>query len=129
MRTTSYTGLVLGLAGGALDFLSGHVVSQSMNMGQEQMAAAVGLYLLGGIVAVTGLLIVQPSMAPKMRALGALMEVLGVVMAVVSSTISAMGPALSLGMLGVGGLMMLNGALMQRKMPAQATRAARRTLP
>ena len=79
--------------------------------------SSVVLYLLGIIVLLGGGLLLRPGSAERMRRLGALMEVLGVVMALASYLIPGMNLALSYAMLLVGAAMILNGALMQRRNP------------
>ena len=75
------------------------------------------MYLLGVIVLVGGVMLVLPSMAGRMRRLGLLMEVLGVVMALTSYLVPGMNLAVSYAMLLVGAAMIVNGAYMQRREP------------
>ena len=58
-----------------------------------------------------------------MKRYGLIMEMCGVVMAVVSAWGPLMNPYAAVGMLIVAGLMILNGAIMQRREPVMAGRA------
>ncbi len=89
-------------------------------MGGTTLAYAILLYALGVAVVVTGVLLVVPRMSRKMRWLALLMEGFGVAMVLVSAYIPGMDLALSDGMLIVGALMILNGAVMQRRKGAMA---------
>lgn len=123
MRTLAYTGLGISLVGAALDFASGYFAAAPMAPQQGEMAnisaTSVALYLLGFVVLLGGLLLVLPAMGSRMRRLGLLMELLGVVMALVSYLAPGMNLTLSYAMLFVGAAMILNGVLMQRKEPAK----------
>jgi len=118
-RSTSYSGLLISFAGAALDFDSGY--SYSMGSSSRSMTSvsptSVVFYLLGLLLVFTGVLLVLPSMAAQMRRLGLVMEILGVVMALSSYFAPGMNLDLSFAMLIVAGAMILNGALMQRRMP------------
>jgi hypothetical protein len=125
MRKVAYTGLGISLVGAALDFYSGG----SYQMGPIIPAAGVmistptqmiapSLYLLGILVLTSGILMVLPRMAGRMRSLGLSMEALGVVMALVSYLAPEMNMGVSYAMLFVGAAMILNGAFMQRREPA-----------
>ena len=113
-------GVVLGLAGATLDFYSGYqLTTQSGMMGSGQ-SWGVGLFLLGVVLAVTALVSLSPG-SLRMKDLGALMVVYGVVMLFIGAlmylgyTATMEGATFSgVGMLAVGLLMVVNGALMSR---------------
>ena len=121
MRKLAYTGFGISLVGAALDFASGYYSTSSTTMPPGAMSSpsstSVALYLLGVIVLVGGVMLVLPSMAGRMRRLGLLMEVLGVVMALTSYLVPGMNLAVSYAMLLVGAAMIVNGAYMQRREP------------
>jgi len=121
MRKLAYTGFGISLVGAALDFASGYYSTSSTTMPSGVMSSpsstSVALYLLGVIVLVGGVMLVLPSMAGRMRRLGLLMEVLGVVMALTSYLVPGMNLAVSYAMLLVGAAMIVNGAYMQRREP------------
>ena len=120
MRGVAYTGVLLSFVGAALDVASGYTLTSMtadpMTGGGPSTASMVFLYGLGTALAVAGLAMVLPGASGRMRLLGLVMEVFGVVMALTSTFVPGMNGALSDGMLIVGALMILNGALMQRTM-------------
>jgi uncharacterized membrane protein HdeD (DUF308 family) len=128
MRTIAYTGFGIGVLGAAVDFGSAYsywaTPMSSTGSGlmisawSTSLGFAVVLVILGVIVLFAGVLTLLPSMAKRMRPVGLLMEVLGVVMALTSYLVPGMGVWLSYAMLFAGAVMILNGALMQRRMPA-----------
>lgn len=128
MRRLAYAGMLVSLAGAALDFASGYTLApmaaDTMTGGMNGVAYMFLLYALGVAVLITGLLLVVPGISGNMRRLGLLMELFGVVMALTSTFGPGMSAALSDGMLIVGALMILNGAAMQMRkkgeMDAQA---------
>ena len=122
MRKLAYTGLGISLMGAALDFASGYYSMEPTNLQTGAMASlsvsSAALYLMGIAVLAGGVLLALPAMAGRMRRLGLLMEVLGVAMALASYLAPGMSLALSYAMLLVGGAMILNGVLMQRREPS-----------
>ena len=131
MRRLAYAGMLVSLAGVALDFASGYTLASmgadAMMGGMNGIAYIVLLYALGIAVVVTGLLLVVPGISGNMGRLGLLMELFGVVMALASTFGPGMSAALSDGMLIVGALMILNGAAMQmRKKGEMGTQAEAR---
>ncbi|MDV3277928.1 MAG: hypothetical protein LYZ69_05615 [Nitrososphaerales archaeon] len=120
MRTVVYTGLAVSLIGAVLDFVSGFMLTPMTGGGMAaSFLSAVALYVLGGAVLIVGVLLLAPSMAGRMNRFGVLMEVFGVVMALASGLVPGMNVGLSYAMLVIGGLMILNGALMQRRNKAE----------
>jgi len=121
MRKLAYTGLAISLVGAALDFVSGYYSMGPMTPQAGAMAtvptSSIALYLLGFVILLGGALLVLPGMAGRMSRVGLLMEVLGVVMALVSYYFPGMNLTLSYAMLFAGAAMILNGALMQRREP------------
>lgn len=123
----STTGLILGLVGGALDFMSGTSIFIGSMPGGSVMASPMGLpnivwvdglYLLGGAVLVTTFLSVS-YLAKSMRLSGGLMVIYGVVMLLVGWAMSTgtslmMTPIFGYAMVVVGVLMLANGSLMIR---------------
>lgn len=122
-------GVVLGLAGAALDFYSGYqVVVQSsvpsaMGMAESYsssgLAWGIGLAALGVVLVVTSLAALSPGARQRMGAFGKLMVVYGVAMLVVAASMyTGMAPmmqgasASALAMLMVGLLMLGNGLQM-----------------
>jgi len=73
------------------------------------------LLVLGAASLSVGVAAILPRMVERMKQLGIAMEVCGVAMAAVSAWAPIMGPLTDFAMLAVGGLMVLSGALMQRK--------------
>jgi hypothetical protein len=118
MRDVAYAGILLSFAGAALDVASGYTLTSmatdAMTGGGPSTASMVFLYGLGTALAVAGLAMFMPGASGKMRLFGLVMEIFGVVMALTSTFVPGMNAALSDGMLIVGALMILNGALMQR---------------
>jgi hypothetical protein len=110
-----YTGLALSVIGALLDVASGYLLAPMSGGMPSTYVAEASMYLLGAAVLVWGLLSVTTVMAARMKWSGAGMEILGVVMAVVSGIIPGMNGGLSNAMLLVGALMIINGALMQRR--------------
>ncbi len=120
MKVSAYSGLVISVIGAALDFSSGYSFLQpgdGMMTAGSNFALALGLFALGVVVLATGIAVVVSSMQRRTRYLGLMMEISGLAMAVISAWAPGMTPLISFGMLAVGGLMILNGAIMQRKTP------------
>ncbi len=118
MRAVAYAGLGISLLGATLDYFSAYSVRSAGSvemMSGEPTVSAIALYALGTGVLISGILMVLPSMTAAMRRLGLLMEVFGVLMALASAWLPGMNVGLSDAMLIVGALMILNGALMQRR--------------
>jgi uncharacterized membrane protein len=124
MRTLVVTGLCLSVIGAVLDFLSGYELIQPSNdmsmVGERQLLIGAGLIALGVIVIVSGVVFVGPWIAPRMNLMGALMEVYGIAMGLVSTYVPSMNPQLADAMLVVGILMFLNGILMQSRMKTKS---------
>jgi hypothetical protein len=120
MKPLSGAALVLGLAGGTLDFYG---ASYGMLMGQNQMVGTLILVSVGILATATGIAAVLRAGGGRRRELGLVMEACGVVMALVSSWAPMSSVELSDLMLVVGALMFLNGILMQRRgmEPAKAS--------
>jgi hypothetical protein len=130
LRNLSVLGLGLGLAGAILDFVSGTLIlKDSMTaapmmpstFNQAALAWALVLYSLAAILAITGILGVTSAGMGRMRRIGNLMLLYGVVMIGIGGLMyggyaPTMGGLLlsSVGMLTVGILMIANGALMSR---------------
>lgn len=122
----SNVGFILGLAGGALDFISGTSIFAGSMPGGSVMASPMGLpnivwvdglYILGGAVLVTAFLSMS-TFAVSMTLSRALMVTYGVVMLIVgwamsSGTALMMTPVFGYAMVVVGVLMVANGALMR----------------
>lgn len=116
MRTAALAGLGIGLAGAALDFVSGYSIRSTGENGMTSDVTGwtIPLYLLGIAVLASGVLIVLPMTGGAMRKLGGAMEVLGIVMVLVSYLAPGMNLGLAYAMLVVGAAMIVNGAIMQR---------------
>jgi len=117
LRTIAVTGLALSVAGGALDFVSGYLLASNssgmtMTNGAEFLVGS-GLLVLGIAELATGAMVVSSLGVGRMRLLGALMEIYGILMGLASAYTPSMNGAMADLMLGVGILMFLNGILMQ----------------
>ena len=127
-------GVILGFAGALLDFYSGYVLLTSSGMGASEMGTStlitqdnstgfvwgVGVVALGAVLAVTAVASLS-LMGARMKDLGALMVVYGLAMLFVGASmyagITSMvqgAPFPSMGMVGVGVLMIANGTMMLR---------------
>ena len=115
MRAVTYAGLALSVAGGVLDFASGYTIAP-MNEGGMAYSylGEVSMYALGSVVLAVGVLSILHAADGAMKWSGVAMEVLGVVMALASSLVPGMDALISDSMLIVGGLMIVNGIIMQR---------------
>ena len=116
--SAAYAGLGIGILGAAIDLGSGLSLLQaepSGAMGFGADASALGLFTLGLAALTCGVLMVLPRMAASARTTGVVMELLGVAMAVISYWVPMTNPLLSYAMLGVGGAMILDGAMAQRR--------------
>jgi hypothetical protein len=116
LRYLTASGLATSVVGAALDFLSSYQMIYNKNgmmMPASQFLLGVGLSLLGLVVLVTGLVSVWPRTNSRMGLLGLLMEVYGVLMGLAGTYSPGMNAALADGMFVVGGIMFLNGLLMQ----------------
>lgn len=111
MKAFAVSGLIISIAGAYLDFASGASMTGNSAMMTPSITSA-GLYVLGALVLATGIAMVIPQLMPRMRTMAALMETYGVAMVLVSSWVPGMDMTISFLMLAVGGLMILNGALM-----------------
>lgn len=115
MKSSGYSALALSVIGAMLDFVSAY---QATPMSGGSMVgsyyATVLLSTLGVMLLVAGVLPLVASASWSMRRSGLTMELLGVVMVLVSGLVPGMDALVSDGMLVVGGLMIINGILMQR---------------
>lgn len=120
MRALVVAGVFLSLIGGLLDFLSGyqliHPMSAMSMVSGNQLLTGVGLFALGAIVVISGVMFVSPRIGSRMNLMGALMEVYGIVMGLASTYVPSMNPQLADAMLVIGILMFLNGIFMQSRM-------------
>ena len=114
LGVVAYTGLALSIVGAILDFASGYMAAPMEVSMASAYVEETSLLVLGAIVLVLGMVSVTPSLIKRMKWTGLGMEILGVVMAVVSGVVPGMNTDISYGMLVVGALMIINGALMQR---------------
>jgi hypothetical protein len=129
-------GVFLGLAGALLDFYSGfQILSQPVipgGMGMLQngytLAWGVGILALGAVLLVTAAASATSSGMHQMKTFGAIMALYGILMLFVGvSMYSGASPMIAgtafsgLGMLAVGGLMVVNGAVMSRPRAAMAS--------
>lgn len=126
MRNLAILGLVLSLAGAVLDLASGTAMLRGSVMGtaasdRAVLAWAVVLYSLAALLVVSGILGASSAGMRRMRMVGALMLIYGFVMVAIGALMYGgyapmMGDQLlsSSGMLAVGCLMVVNGALMAR---------------
>jgi hypothetical protein len=119
-KAIALSGLALSLVGGVIDLLSGYSMTQGANVvpmmsESSQALFGIGLFGVGVLVMFTGLLLVTERFSGRMSLLGALMEVYGIVMGLVSTYAPGMNPSAADGMLVVGILMFLNGILMQSR--------------
>ena len=119
MRTVSFLALLVGIVAAALDFSSSYSLLAGVDAmpGGDPFAFTTCLLVLGAASLSIGVAAILPRMAERMRQVGIAMEVCGVAMAAVSAWAPIMGPLTDFAMLAVGGLMVLSGALMQRKTP------------
>jgi len=120
LRFTAYTALLIGIVAAALDFSSGYSLTgagQGMMAESSTTVVAGCLLILGAVAIATGIAAVLPRMEARARRIGFVMEVCGVAMAALSAWAPLMAPLTDFAMLAVGGLMVLNGALMQRRLP------------
>lgn len=126
LKTVIYTGVALGVMGATIDFYSGYSYLQGsgMSMAVGSLALGAALVALGVFVLLAGLLGLFGSMGNRMRAIGLVMEVAGVAMAVTSAWAPSMEEFNADAMLVVGALMFVNGLLMQRKPLSTANRPA-----
>jgi len=118
LRTVALLALLVGFVAAALDFTSGYSLvaggGSVMTAGDPTIFTAC-LLVLGAASLSVGVAAILPRMVERMKQLGIAMEVCGVAMAAVSAWAPIMGPLTDFAMLAVGGLMVLSGALMQRK--------------
>ena len=116
MRPTGYSALALSVIGAVLDFTSAYQAApMAGGLMVDSYYAEATLFILGVVVLAAG---VMPLLAPtswSMRRSGLTMEVLGVAMVLVSSFVPDMDALVSYAMLIVGGLMIINGMMMQRR--------------
>ncbi len=117
MNSRSLIALVLSLAGGALDFTSG---SLFLMANSSLSSWTVGLYVLGGVVVLTGVLGITSIGMRWMETFGGLMLAYGAIMIVIGWLMypipMLVGATLSsIGMLAVGTLMIASGSFMSLK--------------
>lgn len=103
-----------------LDLFSGYSMIQGANgvpmmNASTQALVGIGLFGLGIVVTFTGVMVVTERFSEKMGLLGALMEVYGIIMGLVSTYAPGMDPTVADVMLVLGVLMFLNGILMQSR--------------
>jgi len=103
-----------------MDISTGYTLAVGTGPGDPEVFAGC-LAALGAVALCTGVAAVLPAMAGRTGQLGLAMELCGVAMAAVSATAPIMGPLTDFAMLALGGLMVLGGALLQRR-PQAATR-------
>ena len=113
----AYIGLTLSIVGAMLDLASGYMAAPMEAGMASAYLAETCLYVLGVVSLCLGVVSIVPSLMRKMRWTGVGMELLGVAMAVVSGAVPGMNVDFSYGMLVIGALMIINGALMQRWRP------------
>jgi len=112
--------LLIGIVAAALDFSSGYTLAglgSSAMVASDSLAFGACLLVLGTVALVAGVAAILPQMGERTRQVGLAMEASGVAMAAVSAWAPIMAPPMDFAMLAVGGLMVLSGALMQRKIP------------
>ncbi len=133
MIATKSTGFVLGIAGAFLDFSAGYLLlTQSMTTTNDMgvtnveynastISWGVGIIALGAVLLITALVSVSTIGIKRMRFMGVIMVIYGATMLFIGasmySRIASMmegSLALSFGMFLVGGLMVLNGIVMQK---------------
>lgn len=107
--------MVIGVVAAALDLSSGAALAGDSHANTDPLVYAVLLVVIGGAALLTGVAAVIPKMGERTKQVGLAMEVCGVAMAAISALAPIMGPLTDFAMLAVGGLMVLSGALMQRK--------------
>jgi hypothetical protein len=120
LRAVAFAALLIGIVAAALDFSSGYSLARegdSAMVGANPFVFGVCLLVLGTVALAAGVAAVLPQMGERTRETGFVMELCGVAMAAVSAWAPAMAPTAEFAMLAVGGLMVLSGALMQRKTP------------
>jgi hypothetical protein len=127
---TRALGVILGFAGALLDFYSGYLLLTNTGMAASGMGTGTldstglvwgtGIVALGVVLAITAAASLS-SMQARMKDLGALMAVYGLVMLFVGGSMAAGLTSMAqgaiipaLGMLGIGMLMIANGAMMFR---------------
>jgi hypothetical protein len=119
LKTIQALGLVLSVVGAALDFVSGYSLvldSSSMTMTVEvDLLVGLGLLALGMAVLATGVVMATGRAAGRTNLLGALMEIYGILMGLVSAYTPSMNGGIADLMLVVGILMFLNGIIMQSR--------------
>lgn len=134
MRNTTTTGFLLGLVGSILDLTSGYrILSQAMirtnEMGMmsstyslSNLVWSISLFVLGAFLLITSLASISQAGLARMHLFGALMIAYGIVMLFVGSAMFVrVAPMMNgylvsgMGMFLVGALMIVNGALMNRR--------------
>ncbi len=133
MNSLARNGLILGLVGALVDFVSGYFfLSQSMvvtndmgmvvsNYNQYAVEWSAVLFAIGALLVITSLFGLSSIGMGKMKVLGGLMILYGIIMFFIGLVMySGMTPMMdgslysSIAMFVVGVLMILNGALMSK---------------
>jgi hypothetical protein len=119
LRAIAILGLALSVVGAVLDFGSGYLLvwdssSMAMSSGADFLVG-LGLLALGVALLVTGVMMVSRRAAGRTNVLGALMEIYGILMGLVSTYTPSMNGVIANLMLVVGILMFLDGILMQSR--------------
>jgi len=119
LRSVALIGTILGVVGAGLDFASGlmqlGLVGEMSMVGADNVLDGAGLFALGVLALVTGLMISMRAFSQKMNILGASMEVCGILMGLASTYVPGMNGTIADLMLVLAVLMFLNGALMQSR--------------
>ncbi len=118
LGTAAAVSAAVALTGAALDFYSAYAMTAPVGgsmMEGTAFGSAVVLTLLGIITLGLGVAMVLPAMTTRMHRIGLGMELCGVAMALVSAWLPEMPSGISLVMLAFGGVMILSGALTQRR--------------
>jgi hypothetical protein len=129
------SGLILGLVGSLIDFVSGSLILTQGVMTTNQMgvtmneydpytlAWGIAIFVLGAVLLITAFASISSTGMRRMDLFGVLMSVYGVVMIFIGgamysrlTTVMQGSFLTSLAMFSVGVLMVLNGILMRRSM-------------
>ena len=135
MRSSATVGVILGLAGAFLDYVSGYLILVHSMMSTNLMgtimtsyrssglAWSVCLFALGTLLLITSIVSISKTGLARMGLFGVLMIVYGIVMLFVGGAmILRITPMMSsylvssTGMFVVGALMIINGGIMRRPM-------------
>jgi hypothetical protein len=114
VRIASLAALLTGTVAAALDFASAASLAGG---GGDALAFSVCLGVLGVAALSAGVAAALPRMRNSSGRIGLAMEVLGVAMVAMGAWGPMTGALTDFAMLAVGGLMVLSGAAVQRKIP------------